>query len=234
MKTKIAPRQFQYLDLITAFFVTVLLISNIASVKITSFSIFTFDAGTILFPLTYIFGDIFTEVYGYSRARRMIWIGFACNVLMGLIILLVQVLPPASDWHSQPAFDSILGLAPRIVFASMVAYLVGEFLNSFVLAKIKVMTGGKALWKRTIVSTFVGEFFDTMLFVYIAFYGIFPNSLLLTILFSNYIFKVSMEVLFTPITYAIVSKLKKIEHEDYFDYHTNFTPFTLKNQTKDK
>lgn len=234
MQTVNKLKQFHYLDIITAFFVTILLISNIASVKITSIGFFTFDAGTILFPLTYIFGDIFTEVYGYSRARKMIWIGFACNILMGLIILLVQSLPPAAQWNNQQSFEAILGLTPRIVFASMIAYLVGEFLNSFVLAKIKVATKGKALWFRTIISTLVGEFFDTFLFVFIAFYGLFTQELLITILLSNYIFKVLVEILFTPITYAVVAKLKHIEKEDFYDEKTNFTPFSLNSKSNEK
>lgn len=146
---------FRYIDIITALFVAILLISNIASSKITSFGFFTLDAGTILFPLAYIFGDILTEVYGFSRARRVIWIGFGCNVLMAVIFMIVGALPPASDWPNQDAYNAILGLTPRIVAASMIAYFVGEFLNSFVLAKLKIATKGKYLWSRTIGSTLV-------------------------------------------------------------------------------
>ena len=220
-------RQFRYLDIITAIFVAVLIISNIASSKITSFWIFTLDAGTILFPLSYIFGDVLTEVYGYGRDRRVIWIGFGCTILMAAIFMIVGVLPSAPDWHNQSAYDAILGLTPRIVLASMIAYFTGEFSNSFVLAKMKIFTKGKFLWTRTIGSTLIGELFDTLLFIAIAFYGVMPTPVLLSLLFSNYIFKVGVEVLFTPITYGIVNFLKKKEHEDYYDRKTNFNPFVV-------
>ena len=180
--------QYHYLDIITAFFVSVLLISNIASSKITSFGIFTLDAGTILFPLSYIFGDILTEVYGYSRTRRVIWIGFSMNLLMAVIFIIVGMLPSAPDWHNQPAYDAILGLTPRIVLASLVAYFAGEFSNSFILAKLKIFTKGKYLWTRTIGSTLFGELFDTLLFIAIAFWGVLPVQLLVSLLISNYIF----------------------------------------------
>jgi uncharacterized integral membrane protein (TIGR00697 family) len=231
MQTKKLITHFHYLDIITAFFVAVLLISNVASTKITSFGFLTLDAGTILFPLTYIFGDILTEVYGFARARRVIWIGFLCNILMAGIFMAVQGLPPAADWPNQKAYEAILGLTPRIVAASMIAYFAGEFLNSFILAKLKIVTQGKYLWIRTIGSTLVGEFFDTVLFILIAFYGVLPMPVLVSLLISNYIFKVAVEVLFTPVTYAIANKLKKVEHEDYYDYKTNFNPFSV---TKEK
>lgn len=222
--------QYKYLDIITALFVAILLISNIASTKITSFGFLTFDAGTILFPLAYIMGDVLTEVYGFARARRVIWIGFTCNILMALIFMVVTVLPPAADWPNQKAFEMILGLTPRIVAASMVAYFVGEFLNSFVLAKLKVGTKGKYLWMRTIGSTLVGELFDTVLFIGIAFWGVLPISVLISLVISNYIFKVAVEVLFTPVTYAVVTALKKNEHQDFYDYKTNFNPFAVKKE----
>jgi uncharacterized integral membrane protein (TIGR00697 family) len=227
MQTKKANKQFRYLDLITALFVSILLISNIASSKITVFGPFTFDGGTILFPLSYIFGDILTEVYGYGKDRKVIWIGLICNLLMAAILMIVGALPPASDWHNQSAYDAILGLTPRIVFASITAYFVGEFLNSFTLAKMKIFTKGKFLWTRTVGSTLIGEFFDTMLFVTIAFSGLFSTPDLITLLVSNYIFKVGVEVLFTPVTYAVVNFLKRVEHEDYYDRKTNFNPFIL-------
>lgn len=217
--------QFRYLDVITALFVAILLISNVASSKITSFGFLTLDAGTILFPLAYVFGDILTEVYGFARARRVIWIGFFCNILMAAIFMIVTILPPAADWPNQKAFEAILGLTPRIVAASMIAYFAGEFLNSFVLAKLKLKTKGKYLWSRTIGSTLVGQLVDTLLFIAIAFWGIFPLPVLISIFISNYIFKVAVEVGFTPITYLIVNKLKKTEHEDYYDNKTNFNPF---------
>jgi len=227
MKTQLLTNHYRYLDVITAVFVAILLISNVASSKITTFGPFTLDAGTILFPLAYVFGDILTEVYGFARARRVIWIGFACNILMAVVFMTVSVLPPAADWPNQKAYEAILGWTPRIVLASMIAYFAGEFLNSFVLAKLKLQTKGKYLWMRTIGSTLVGQLFDTALFIGIAFWGILPTPLLISIFISNYIFKVGIEILLTPVTYAIVNKLKKTEHEDYYDRKTNFNPFVV-------
>ncbi|OGJ51179.1 transporter, partial [Candidatus Peregrinibacteria bacterium RIFOXYB2_FULL_32_7] len=185
----------------------------------------TFDGGTLLFPLSYIFGDVLTEVYGYKKAKKIIWLGFICAFLMSITFIIVGKLPPATDWGNQEAYNAILGLTPRIVIASLVAYFSGSFSNSYVLAKMKIWTKGKMLWTRTISSTIIGEFVDTTLFIIIAFYGILPNSLLITIIISNYIFKTGLEVIFTPITYKIVNKLKKDEQEDYFDYKTDFNPF---------
>lgn len=221
-------KSFKHLDIITALFVAVLLISNITSTKILNFGFFSFDGGTLLFPLSYIFGDILTEVYGYKRSRKVIWLGFICAILMSVTFIVVGKLPPASDWVNQDAYDKILGLTPRIVLASLVAYFAGEFSNSFTLAKMKIITGGKWLWTRTIGSTIVGELVDTLLFVTIAFWGVLPTSLLWTVIISNYIFKTAVEVIFTPATYAIVGWLKRTEHEDYYDYKTNFNPFKMK------
>ncbi len=228
----VAGGQFRYLDIITVLFVAVLLISNVASSKITSFAGLTLDAGTILFPLTYIFGDVLTEVYGYARGRRVIWMGFLCNIVMAAILMIVAVLPPAADWPNQKAFEAVLGLTPRIVAASMIAYFAGEFINSFILAKLKIRTKGKYLWVRTIGSTLAGELLDTLLFITIAFWGIFPTPVMISLLISNYIFKVGVEVLFTPITYFVVNKLKKVEHEDHYDRKTNFNPFALSVENK--
>ncbi|PIN77197.1 transporter [Candidatus Woesearchaeota archaeon CG10_big_fil_rev_8_21_14_0_10_34_8] len=221
-------KTYKYLDFITGLFVAVLLISNTASVKILNFGPFTFDGGTLLFPLTYIFGDILTEVYGYKRSRRVIWIGFFCVILMALVYAIVGFLPSAADWGMQDAYMSILGIVPRIVLASLIAYFAGEFSNSFILAKMKIWTKGKWLWTRTIGSTIVGEGVDTLLFVVIAFAGLMPNSLLIAIIISNYVFKVLMEAILTPVTYAVVNFLKKKEHEDHYDYQTNFNPFSGK------
>ncbi len=221
-------REYKYLDFITGLFVAVLLISNTASVKILDLGWFTFDGGTILFPFTYIFGDILTEVYGYKRSRRVIWIGFFCVIVMALVYAIVGFLPAAADWGMQDSYMSILGIVPRIVFASLIAYFAGEFSNSYIMAKMKIWTKGKFLWMRTISSTIVGEGIDTILFVIIAFYGLMPNSLLLAIVVSNYVFKVGMETLLTPFTYIIVNFLKKKEHEDYYDTNTNFNPFSIK------
>ncbi len=220
-------KQFKYFDIITVFFVSVLLISNIASTKILELGSFTFDGGTILFPLSYIFGDILTEVYGYGRSRRVIWMGFFSAFLMSAVLMIVGALPPAPDWPHQGAYETILGLTPRIVIASLVAYFLGEFVNSYAMAKLKIISKGKHLWLRTIGSTVAGEFVDTVIFVAIAFWGVLPHDLLVTIVISNYIFKTLVEICFTPVTYMIVGFLKKTEHEDYYDYDTSFNPFRM-------
>lgn len=218
-------KAYRYFDLIMALFVAVLLISNVASSKILDLGPFTFDGGTILFPISYIFGDILTEVYGYRRSRRVIWTGFGCSALAALTFMIVGALPPASGWGHQEAFMAILGQTPRIVIASLVAYFAGEFSNSYVLAKMKILTKGRWLWTRTIGSTLVGEGVDTLLFVTIAFAGVLPPSLLFSVILSNYIFKSGVEALATPITYQIVRWLKRAEQEDYYDYGTDFNPF---------
>ncbi len=218
---------YQHLDTITALFVAILLISNVASTKIVNFFFFTFDGGTLLFPLSYIFGDILTEVYGYQRSRKVIWLGFACALLMSAVLIVVGKLPPAQGWLNQDAYDKILGLTPRIVSASLIAYFAGEFSNSYVLAKIKILTKGRWLWTRTIGSTVVGELVDSILFIIIAFAAILPFSLILTLIISNYLFKTGVEIIFTPLTYKIVNWLKNTEQENYFDYQTNFNPFRL-------
>jgi len=218
-------KTFIYFDIIMALFVAVLLISNIASTKIVTLWKFTFDGGTLLFPLSYIFGDILTEVYGYKRARKVIWVGFFCALLMSVVLIIVNNLPAAADWPFQKDFENILGLAPRIVLASLIAYFAGEFSNSYIMAKLKIFTKGKLLWLRIISSTLVGEGIDTVLFILIAFYGILPTGLLLAVFISNYIFKCGIEIILTPATYKVVKFLKKKEREDYFDYDTNFNPF---------
>ena len=218
-------RAYHWLDLVTAAFVAVLLISNIASTKILQLGPFSFDGGTLLFPLAYIFGDVLTEVYGYKRSRRVIWTGFFWILVAAGIFALVDILPPAEGWELQQSYHSILGQAPRIVIASLVAYFAGEFSNSTVLAKLKVLTSGKWLWMRTITSTLVGEAVDTVLFLSIAFLGVLPPALLTTIFISNYIFKVGVEILFTPVTYVIVKWLKRAENEDFYDRETRFNPF---------
>ncbi len=215
----------KHLDTITGLFVAVLLISNIASTKIVEFFWFTFDGGTILFPLSYIFGDILTEVYGYKESRRVIWIGFVSALLMSVTLIIVGAMPAAPDWTYQDSYDKILGLTPRLVAASLMAFWSGEFSNSFILAKMKVWTKGKMLWSRTIGSTVIGEFVDTSIFVLVAFWGVLPNELLVTIIFSNYIFKTGIEVLFTPVTYRVVAWLKRAEEQDAFDADINFNPF---------
>jgi hypothetical protein len=221
-------RPYRYFYLIVGLFVAVLIVSNTASTKILDLGPFTFDGGTLLFPLAYIFGDILTEVYGYRNSRKVIWTGFACLALATVTYYLVGLLPAAADWTGQAAYQQILGIVPRIAIASLIAYFAGEFSNSYILAKMKVWTKGRWLWARTIGSTIVGEFVDCLLFVAIAFYGVMPNGLLLSILVSNYVFKVAVEVIFTPVTYIVVNRLKKSEHEDYYDYHTDFNPFAVR------
>lgn len=220
--------RYRYLEFITALFVTVLIVSNISSTKILSLGWFSFDGGTILFPLSYIFGDILTEVYGYARSRRVIWTGFAMNLLMVIVFYVVGKLPPALDWPYQESFMNILGVVPRIVAGSLCAYLVGEFMNSFILAKLKVKTAGKHFWLRAIGSTIVGEFFDTSIFLLIAFAGVLPWNLIWVVWISNYIFKVGIEVVLLPLTYRVVAWLKRREQVDFYDVDTNFNPLKLK------
>ncbi len=219
--------RYKYFDIILGLFVAVLLISNIVSAKIVALGWLSFDGGTLLFPLAYIFGDVLTEVYGYRAARRVIWTGFASALLLSVTILVISKLPAAGDWPHQAAYDTILGLTTRIIAASLIAYFAGEFLNSYTLAKMKIKTHGRWLWTRTIGSTIVGEGIDTLLFVVIAFWGVLPTSLLITVLISNYVFKVGLEVVLTPVTYRVVSFLKRHEQVDVYDTDTKFSPFRL-------
>ena len=220
-------KPFRHLDLITGLFVAVLLISNVASAKILKLGPFTFDGGTILFPLSYIFGDVLTEVYGYARSRKVIWTGFVAAGVMSAVFWIVGMLPSAEGWENQAAYQAILGTTPRIVLASLLAYLAGEFSNSFTLAKMKIATAGRFLWMRTIGSTLIGEGVDTAIFCTVAFWGTMPNELLVSIVASNYVFKCAFEVLATPVTYRVVGYLKRSENEDYYDRETNFNPFTV-------
>jgi len=221
-------RQYRYFNIIMAAFVGVLLISNTVSTKILVLGPFTFDGGTILFPVSYIFGDILTEVYGYHRSRRVIWTGFFAAAAMALIYALVDFLPPANGWENEPAYEAIFRPVYRIVPASLIAYFSGEFCNSYVMAKMKIMTRGRWLWTRTVGSTLVGEGVDTFLFVIIAFWRELSLGLLSSVLISNYLFKVGLEAAMTPVTYKIVNFLKQAEEEDYYDYETDFNPFALR------
>ncbi|NUM37012.1 MAG: queuosine precursor transporter [Candidatus Brocadiae bacterium] len=221
-------KNYVYYETITVFFVAVLLISNIASAKIVQIGNLVFDGGTLLFPLSYILGDILTEVYGYSKSRKVIWKGFACAFLMSCVLYLVQILPPAKDWPFQKSYEEILGMTWRIVFASLVAFCAGEFSNAYILAKMKIFTKGKHLWLRTIGSTLFGEMVDTFLFCFIAFYGIYSHEALFSIVVSNYILKCTLEILCTPLTYKVVNFLKEKEGTDHYDYNTNFNPFSFK------
>lgn len=218
-------KNYKYLDIITVIFVAVLLISNIASTKIAKIGFMVLDGGTLLFPLSYIFNDVLTEVYGYKVSRKVIWLGFASALLMSLVLIVVGLLPSAGGWNNQDAYMVILGQAPRIIIASLAAYFVGEFANSFILAKMKILTKGKWLWTRTIGSTLVGEFFDSFIFVIIAFAGTIPSGLLIDLIVFNYFFKTAVEIVFTPLTYKIINKLKNKESVDFYDTKTNFNPF---------
>jgi len=231
-------KTYHYYDLIMALFVTVLLISNLlSSAKIIDLKMslgpiaLAFDAGTLVFPISYIFGDVLTEVYGYKRSRRVIWAGFGANVLLAFFVWVAAVLPGESEWQGyagQEAYDAILGSISGLIVASMVAYFLGEFSNSYVLARLKVITDGRWLWSRTIGSTLVGQAVDTTVFTLIATaLGVFAPSLLLSLIVTNYILKVSFEALLTPLTYRVVNLLKAAEHEDYYDRHTDFNPFKL-------
>lgn len=212
-------------------FVVVLLLSNIVAVKpVRVLNLFQLDldAGTLLFPISYIFGDVLVEVYGYARSRRVIWMGFGFNLFAALLFAIIVALPPSPEWQMQEAFATILGQTPRIVVGSLLAFWCGEFVNSYVMAKMKILTCGQYLWTRTIGSTMVGQAVDTVLFQTIAFAGVWETPLLLRVILWNYTAKVLYEALATPITYAVVGFLKRAEQEDYYDYDTDFNPFTLR------
>lgn len=222
---KFLGREPKYYDLFTGLFVAILLVSEITSTKLVSFWGIQTAGAIILFPISYIFSDILTEVYGYARARRVMWIGFASLILMSLVLILVGLMPAASSWNNQQAYDLILGFVPRISIASIIAYWAGGFVNDFALAKMKILTKGKYLWTRTIGSTAIGQAVDSVLFIGIAFYGIIPNMIILQIALTQYCLKVAYEAIATPITYFVINKLKQKEGLDVFDYQTNFTPF---------
>jgi len=212
-----------------AAFVTVLICANsIAASKVVHLWGFSFGAGILFFPISYLFGDILTEVYGYARARKVVWAGFGALIFMSAMSTTVLKMPPDPSWPHQAAFETVFGSTPRIVFASILAYFCGEFVNSFVLAKMKIWTKGKQLYARTIGSTVVGELIDSLIFYPLAFIGIWPTDLVVKVMISNYILKVIWEVLATPFTYRVVNFLKRVENEDYYDRDTDFTPFSLK------
>jgi uncharacterized integral membrane protein (TIGR00697 family) len=229
-------RNYKYLDVVVGLFVAVIIISNLASsAKIVALGPFVFDGGTLLFPISYIFGDILTEVYGYSISRRVIWIGFAAAALFSLTVWIVGLLPSEAEWSARAgmdAYNAILGSTPRIVFASLIAYWAGSFTNAYVMAKMKIITQGRWLWMRTIGSTVAGQLVDTLFFVLIAFAFDMSWAVLFSIALSNYIFKVGIEVLFTPVTYAAVGWLKLREGVDAYDTQTNFNPFRVEDRTQ--
>jgi uncharacterized integral membrane protein (TIGR00697 family) len=235
MNQKPQPRQYRYYELVMAAFVTVYLCSNLigpakaVSLDLPLVGAVTFGAGVLFFPISYVFGDILTEVYGYARARRVIWAGFGAMSFAAVMAWVVVNLPPAPGWENQQAYEIAFGNAWRVVLASMVAYFCGEFLNSFVLAKMKVLTEGRHLWMRTIGSTIVGEGVDSLLFYPLAFWnsGIIPNEMIPTLMLSQWIVKTLVEVVFTPVTYKVVGFLKRAEDVDHYDRGTDFSPFRL-------
>ncbi|MFK7841637.1 MAG: queuosine precursor transporter [Sphingorhabdus sp.] len=224
-------RRFRHYDFVMAAFVTVLLLSNvIGAAKPTFITIsgeqWIYGAGILFFPLGYVIGDILTEVYGYARARRVIWAGFAALLFMAFMSWVVVSLPPADGWEGQEAYESVFGQVPRIVGASIVAFWAGEFVNSYVMARMKVWTQGKALWSRTIGSTFVGQGVDSLIFYPLAFLGVWETSAVVTVMVTNWLLKVLWEALLTPVTYIAVGWLKQREGVDVYDEDTNFTPFS--------
>ncbi|MCS7229719.1 MAG: queuosine precursor transporter [Candidatus Kryptonium sp.] len=221
-------RVYKYYDLVMASFVTVLLCANIIGAeKVVNIYGFSFGAGVLFFPISYIFNDILTEVYGYSRSRKVIWAGFGALIFASIMSWFVRKLPPDPSWPYQEAYDIVFGQTPRIAIASIVAFWAGEFTNSFVLAKMKLLTRGRFLWTRTIGSTIAGEAVDSLIFYPVAFYGFWTNELLIKVMITNYAIKVGWEALITPITYKIVNFLKKAENEDYYDWNTDFNPFKV-------
>ncbi|UTY30084.1 VUT family protein [Treponema putidum] len=212
------------MPVISGLFVGVLVLSNILAAKMVQLGPFVFDGGTLLFPFSYIFGDVLAEVYGYRASRKVIWTGFFMLLIMGLNIWLISVLPAESEWVFQQDFDNILLQMPRISAGSLCGYFIGEYSNSVVLSKLKVITRGKHLWLRTISSTLIGEFFDSAVFVAIAFLGLYSIDVLIIMAFSNYLFKTLIEVIFTPFTYRIIAFVKKHEKIDVYDYNVSYNP----------
>ncbi|HEX3436126.1 MAG TPA: queuosine precursor transporter [Pseudacidobacterium sp.] len=235
-------RRYKFLDVLTIGFVVVLLVSNLVGPKICQFGPYDLpilrslgpirvSAAQLLFPITYICGDVFTEVYGYSASRRAIWLGFFAMALLSIMGAIAVALPPADDWHNQEAFATVFGLVPRFAVASLVAYWAGEFTNSYTLAKLKLITKGRWLWTRTIGSTVTGQAVDTATVVIIAFWGA-PWRTIGSIIFWSYITKVAYEALATPVTYLVVAWLKRSEGVDTFDVQTNFNPFTFRKEVR--
>jgi uncharacterized integral membrane protein (TIGR00697 family) len=221
-----ARRHFRYFDYVMAAFVAILLLSNlIGAAKLATLGGFTFGAGIMFFPISYVIGDVLTEVYGYANARRCVWMGFAALLFMAFMSWVVGALPPAAGWDGQAAYESVFGSTWRIVAASVIAFWAGEFVNSFVLAKLKILTKGKHLWSRTIGSTVFGQAVDSAIFYPIAFLGIWSTEMVLTVMVTNWALKVAWEALLTPATYAVVGWLKAREGVEVFDEGTDFSPF---------
>jgi hypothetical protein len=221
-----ARRHFRYFDFVMAAFVAILLLSNlIGAAKLSTVAGFTFGAGILFFPVSYVIGDVLTEVYGYAHARRCIWAGFVAMIFMAFMSFVVVAMPPAASWDGQAAYESVFGLVPRIVLASMLAFWAGEFVNSFVLAKMKIWTKGKALWSRTIGSTVFGQAVDSLIFYPVAFLGIWETRDVLIVMVTNWAMKVLWEAVLTPVTYIVVGWLKAREGVDVYDDGTDFSPF---------
>jgi uncharacterized integral membrane protein (TIGR00697 family) len=230
-------RSFKYLDALTTAFVVVLLVSNLIAQKVCLFgpvSIgswtigpFAISGAVILFPITYIFGDVFTEVYGFAASRRAIWLGFFGTALLYLIGSIVIALPSAPGWHNQQAFSTVFGFIPRILAASLIAFWAGEFANSYTMARLKLVTNGRKLWTRTIGSTVVGQAVDTVLVIILTYGGIYPARMLVNIILTGYALKVGYEVIATPMTYLVINWLKRAEQADAFDRHESFNPFSF-------
>ncbi|WP_296675826.1 queuosine precursor transporter [Novosphingobium sp.] len=221
-----ARRHYRYFDYVMAAFVAILLLSNlIGAAKLATLGGYTFGAGIMFFPISYVLGDVLTEVYGYANARRCVWVGFAAMIFMAFMSWVVVALPPASGWSGQSAYESVFGSTWRIVAASVIAFWAGEFVNSFVMAKMKIWTEGGKLWTRTIGSTFFGQAIDSLIFYPIAFLGIWSTGQVLTVMVTNWLLKVVWEALLTPVTYAVVGWLKRREGVEVFDRGTDFSPF---------
>lgn len=222
-------RGFRYYDFAMAGFVVVLICSNlIGAAKVADLWGFEFGAGVLFFPLSYVLGDVLTEVYGYARARRVVWAGFGALLFMAFMSWIVVALPPAEDWTGQESYQQVFGQTPRIVLASLIGFWMGEFANAMVMARMKVFTAGKHLWARTIGSTVVGQGIDSLIFYPVAFLGVWPLKLLLFIMVTNYALKVVWEACLTPVTYKVVAWLKHVESVDHFDTETSLNPFSLK------
>ncbi len=230
----IAGRQLRYYDYCMAAFAILLICSNligagkVASVHVPVLGMLTFNAGILFFPLSYVLGDVLTEVYGYARARRVVWVGFAASVFAAGMAAVVVAMPPSEDWSGQAALAEVMGQAPRIFAASITAFWAGEFANAFVLARMKLWTKGKYLWTRTIGSTVAGQAVDSLIFYPLAFIGVWDNKLILTVMLTNYLMKVAWEAVLTPVTYRVVDYMKRSEGLDVFDVETDFTPFQMR------
>jgi hypothetical protein len=217
--------RYRHLDSLIQAFVVVLIVSNLVAPKITAIGPFRISGAQLMFPLTYIFGDIFTEVYGYAASRRAIWTGFFASALLAAMGMIIVALPPAPEWHDQDAYARIFGFVPRIVAASLIAYWCGEFANAFVMAKMKLLTGGRHLWMRAIGSTIAGQLVDTIIVIVIVFAGTVSWDTIVRLIYSGYLSKVLYEAAMTPVTYLVVNSLKKAEGVDTFDSATDFNPF---------